>query len=33
MERLHMDIVKDIDRVVANAVKKAIEENCGKSQG
>ena len=30
MERLHMDIVKDIDQVVASAVKKAIEENCGK---
>jgi len=32
MERLHTDIVKDIDQVVANAVKKAIEENCGKRQ-
>jgi len=27
MERLHMSIVKDIDNVVANAVKKAFEEN------
>ena len=32
MERLNMDIVKDIDQVIANAVKKAIEENCGKRQ-
>jgi transcriptional regulator with XRE-family HTH domain len=29
MERLHTDIVKNIEQVVANAVKKAIEENCG----
>jgi len=37
MERLHMDIVKNIDQVVANAVQKAIKENadkmsCGKWQ-
>jgi transcriptional regulator with XRE-family HTH domain len=29
MERLHTDIVKNIERVVAHAVKKAIKENCG----
>ena len=28
MEQLRMSIVKDIDQVVANAVKKAIAENC-----
>jgi transcriptional regulator with XRE-family HTH domain len=31
MERLHKDIVKNIEQVVANAVKRAIKENCGKS--
>ena len=31
MEQLRMSIVKDIDQVVAEAVKKAIKENCGKS--
>ena len=31
MEQLRMSIVKDIDQVVAEAVKKAIAENCGKS--
>jgi len=31
MEQLRMSIVKDIDKVVAEAVKKAIAENCGKS--
>jgi len=30
MERLHTDIVNNIEQVVADAVKKAIEENCGK---
>jgi transcriptional regulator with XRE-family HTH domain len=30
MERLHADIVKNIEQVVANAVKNAIKENCGK---
>jgi len=30
MEQLRMSIVKDIDQVVADAVKKAIAENCGK---
>jgi transcriptional regulator with XRE-family HTH domain len=29
MERLHTDIVKNIERVVDHAVKKAIKENCG----
>jgi len=29
MERLHMDIVKNIEQVVAHAVKKAIDENLG----
>jgi transcriptional regulator with XRE-family HTH domain len=33
MERLHMDIVKDINQAVANAVKKAIEENADKMSG
>jgi len=33
MERLHMDIIKDIEQVVANAVKKAIEENADKMSG
>jgi transcriptional regulator with XRE-family HTH domain len=32
MERLHQDIVKNIEEVVFNAVKKAIAENCGKCQ-
>jgi transcriptional regulator with XRE-family HTH domain len=32
MERLHQDIVKNIEQVVSNAVKKAIAENCGKCQ-
>ena len=27
-ERLHVDIVKDIEQVVTNAVQKAIKENC-----
>jgi len=31
MEQLRMSIVKDIDKVVADAVKKAIAENCVKS--
>jgi len=31
MEQLRISIVKDIDQVVAEAVKKAIKENCGKS--
>jgi len=31
MEQLRISIVKDIDQVVADAVKKAIAENCGKS--
>jgi len=31
MEQLRMSIVKDIDQVVTEAVKKAIAENCGKS--
>jgi len=30
MEQLRISIVKDIDQVVAEAVKKAIKENCGK---
>ncbi|MCL2175094.1 MAG: helix-turn-helix transcriptional regulator [Treponema sp.] len=30
MEQLRMSIVKDIDQVIADAVKKAIAENCGK---
>jgi transcriptional regulator with XRE-family HTH domain len=33
MERLHLDIVKDINQVVANAVKKAIEEYADKLSG
>jgi transcriptional regulator with XRE-family HTH domain len=33
MERLHLDIVKDINQVVASAVKKAIEENADKMSG
>ena len=31
MEKLHYSIVKDIDKVVADAVKKAISENLGKT--
>ncbi|MCL2186949.1 MAG: helix-turn-helix transcriptional regulator [Treponema sp.] len=31
MEQLRISIVKDIDQVVADAVKKAIAENCGKN--
>ncbi|MCL2196898.1 MAG: helix-turn-helix transcriptional regulator [Treponema sp.] len=31
MEQLRTSIVKDIDKVVADAVKKAIAENCGKN--
>jgi transcriptional regulator with XRE-family HTH domain len=33
MERLHTDIVKNIDQVVTNAVKKAIEEHADKMSG
>ena len=33
MERLHMDIVNNIEQVVANAVKKAIDENVDKMSG
>jgi len=31
MEQLRISIVKDIDMVVADAVKKAIAENCGRN--
>jgi len=33
MERLHTDIVNNIEQVVANAVKKAIDENADKMSG
>jgi len=33
MERLHTDIVQNIEQIVANAVKKAIEENADKMSG
>jgi len=33
MERLHVDIVKNIEQVVADTVKKAIEENADKMSG
>ncbi|MCL2186730.1 MAG: helix-turn-helix domain-containing protein [Treponema sp.] len=32
MERLYQTVVKNIENVVTDAVKKAIAENCGKSE-